>query len=34
MPKRINRCIDLLEAGHTIYYTGAGELTYENGKKQ
>ena len=34
MAKRINRCIDLMEAGHPIYYTNAGELTYENGKKQ
>ena len=32
--KRINRCIELLEAGEYLYYTGAGALTYENGKKQ
>ncbi len=34
MPQRINRCIELLEAGENLYYTGTGELTYENGKKQ
>lgn len=34
MAKRINRCIELLEAGEYLYYTGAGELSYENGKKQ
>ena len=32
MPKRINRCIELLEAGQAIYYTGTRDLTYENGK--
>ena len=32
--QRINRCIELLEAGEYLYYTGAGQLTYENGKKQ
>ena len=32
--KRINRCIELLEQGEYLYYTGAGPLTYENGKKQ
>ncbi len=31
---RINRCIDLLSAGHPIYYTDAGELSYEHGRKQ
>lgn len=31
---RINRCIDLLEQGEILYYTAAGELTYENGKEQ
>ncbi len=34
MARRINRCIELLEAGENLYYTGAGELTYENGKEQ
>jgi 4-hydroxy-2-oxoheptanedioate aldolase len=34
MPKRINRCIELLEQGEILYYTGTGPLTYENGKKQ
>ncbi len=32
--KRINRCIDLLEAGHPIYYTDAGPLGYEDGRRQ
>jgi len=32
--KRINRCIDLLEAGDPIYCTHAGPLSYENGRKQ
>jgi 4-hydroxy-2-oxoheptanedioate aldolase len=32
--KRINRCIELLEQGEYLYYTGCGELSYENGKKQ
>ena len=32
MPKRINRAIELLEQGQPVYYTGAGELTYENGR--
>ena len=32
--KRINRCIDLLEAGHSIYYSAAGELNYETGRRQ
>lgn len=31
---RINRVIELLEQGQPVYYTGTGELTYENGKKQ
>ncbi len=34
MAKRINRCIELLESGENVYYTGTGPLTYENGKKQ
>ena len=32
--KRINKCIELLEEGEYLYYTGTGPLTYENGKKQ
>lgn len=32
--QRINRCIDLLEAGHPIYYTEAGPLSYEHGLEQ
>ncbi|MGI9334727.1 MAG: aldolase/citrate lyase family protein [Gammaproteobacteria bacterium] len=32
--KRINRCIDLLEAGHPVYYTEAGPLSYEHGLAQ
>lgn len=31
---RVNRAIELLAAGEVIYYTGAGELTYENGLEQ
>lgn len=31
---RINRIIELLEQNQPVYYTGAGELTYENGQKQ
>ena len=34
MAKRINRCIDLLQVGHAIYYTHADELSYENGRQQ
>ena len=34
MAERINRCIELLEAGEYLYYTGAGELSYENGLAQ
>ena len=34
MPKRINRALELLEQGQPIYYTAAGELTYENGREQ
>ena len=34
MAKRINRVIELLEAGEPVYYTGTGDLTYENGLKQ
>jgi 4-hydroxy-2-oxoheptanedioate aldolase len=30
---RINRVIDLLEKGQPVYYTGTGELSYENGKR-
>ncbi len=30
---RINRCIELLEQGQPIYYTGTRELTYEAGKR-
>jgi len=30
---RINRAIELLEQGQPIYYTGAGERTYEGGVK-
>lgn len=32
--KRINKCIELLEQGEILYYTGTGPLTYENGKNQ
>ena len=32
--KRINRCIELLEQGEYLYYTGASPLTYQNGKAQ
>jgi 4-hydroxy-2-oxoheptanedioate aldolase len=31
---RINRAIELLERGEVLYYTGAGELSYENGRAQ
>ena len=34
MAQHINRVIDLFEAGEPAYYTGTGELTYENGIKQ
>ena len=34
MSMRINRCIDLLHQGHPIYYTEAGELSYDNGCRQ
>ena len=34
MPKRINRVIELIESKEPIYYTSAGDLTYENGLKQ
>ncbi len=30
---RVNRAIELLEQGQPIYYTGAGELSYEGGVK-
>ncbi len=33
MPERINRAIELLEAGQPAFPTGAGPLTYENGKR-
>ncbi len=32
MANRINRAIELLEQGQPIYSTGAGELSYENGR--
>jgi 4-hydroxy-2-oxoheptanedioate aldolase len=32
MATRVNRAIELLEQGQPVYYTGAGKLTYENGK--
>ena len=32
MPSRINKVIELLEAGQPVYYTGTRELTYDNGK--
>ncbi|MAV34577.1 MAG: hypothetical protein CMJ59_03880 [Planctomycetaceae bacterium] len=34
MAKQINRCIELLQAGHPIYYTHADALSYENGRQQ
>ncbi|NQW17444.1 MAG: hypothetical protein HQ478_08145 [Chloroflexi bacterium] len=34
MAQHINRVIDLFEAGEPAYYTGTGDLTYENGLKQ
>ncbi len=34
MAKRLNRCIDLLQADHPIYYTHTDELSYENGRQQ
>ena len=33
MPKRLNRAIELLEAGQPVFPTSAGQLTYENGKQ-
>ena len=30
---RVNRAIELLEQGQPIYYSGAGELSYEGGVK-
>jgi 4-hydroxy-2-oxoheptanedioate aldolase len=30
---RINRAIELLEQGQPVYYTGAGELSYEGGQR-
>ena len=32
MPNRINKAIELLEAGQPVFSTGSGPLTYENGK--
>jgi len=34
MAHHINRVIDLFEAGEPAYYTGTGDLTYENGVAQ
>lgn len=31
---RINRAIELIQQRQPVYYAGAGELTYENGKEQ
>ncbi len=33
-PTRVNRCIELLEAGEMLFYTSVTDLTYENGKAQ
>ena len=33
MPKRINKCIELLESGQPFYATHPTELTYEAGLK-
>ena len=33
MPKRINKAIEVLEAGQPVCSTGSGPLTYENVKK-
>ena len=33
MPKRLNRAIELLEAGQPVFPTSTGPLTYENGKE-
>ena len=30
---RVNRAIELLEQGQPIYYTGAGEASYDGGVK-
>ena len=30
---RVNRAIELLEQGQPVYYSGAGELSYEGGVK-
>jgi len=32
-PKRLNKAIELLEQDQPVYYTGAGPLTYDQGKK-
>ena len=32
MPKRINKCVGLLEQGQPIYYTGAEDRGYEAGR--
>lgn len=34
MANRINRAVELLEQKQILFYSGTGELTYENGKKQ
>ena len=34
MAKRINGVIELIESKEPVYYTSAGDLTYENGLKQ
>ena len=34
MAKRINRVIELIESKEPVYYTSAGDLTYENGLEQ
>ena len=34
MVERIHRCIDLLQAGHPIYFTHVRELSYDNGRQQ
>ena len=32
MPKSINKAIELLEEGQPVYYTGAGDISYEGGR--
>ena len=29
---RVNRCIELLEQGQPVYYTGVEDLSYESGR--